>query len=196
MFPSFASLATVALAATTVFAAPAVLTERANSCTFSGTFGAAAVAKSKTSCSTITLDSLFVPAGTTLDLTKLKKGTHVVFKGTTTFGYKEWSGPLVSISGDSLTIDGTGATLNGDGARWWDTKGSNGGKTKPKFFYAHSMTNSVVKGLVSSPTTQMMRVSKDTDQYADYQKLPRPGLLDQRGHKRSVQWHHDQQQGR
>jgi len=76
------------------------------------------------------------------------QGTHVIFKGTTTFGYKEWSGPLVSISGDSLTIDGTGATLDGDGSRWWDTKGSNGGKTKPKFFYAHSMTNSIVKGLV------------------------------------------------
>lgn len=150
MLSSFASLATVALAATTAFAAPATLTERADSCTFSGSSGAAAAAKGKSSCSTITLDSLVVPAGTTLDLTKLKKGTHVVFKGTTTFGYKEWEGPLVSVSGDSLTVDGTGATLDGDGARWWDTKGSNGGKKKPKFFYAHSMTNSVVKGLVSS----------------------------------------------
>ena len=81
----------------------------------------------------------------------LRQGTHVIFKGTTTFGYKEWAGPLVSVSGDSLTIDGTGATLDGDGARWWDTKGSNGGKTKPKFFYAHSVTNSIVKGLVGHP---------------------------------------------
>ena len=81
----------------------------------------------------------------------IRQGTHVIFKGTTTFGYKEWEGPLVSVSGDSLTVDGTGATLNGDGARWWDTKGSNGGKTKPKFFYAHSVTNSVIKGLVGYP---------------------------------------------
>ena len=105
------SIAAVALAATSVIAAPAPLVERADSCTFSGSSGAAAAIKGKASCTTITLDSLVVPAGTTLDLTKLKKGTHVVFKGTTTFGYKEWAGPLVSISGDSLTIDGTGATL-------------------------------------------------------------------------------------
>lgn len=164
MIPSISSFFTVALAATTAFAAPATLTERADSCTFSGSSGAAAVAKSKTSCSTITLNSLVVPAGTTLDLTKLKKGTHVVFKGTTTFGYKEWSGPLVSISGDSLTIDGTGATLDGDGARWWDTKGSNGGKTKPKFFYAHSMTNSVVKGLtIKNSPVQVFSINGATN---------------------------------
>jgi polygalacturonase len=147
MFGSFVSVAVVALAATAT-AAPATLNERATTCSFSGASGATAVASAKSSCPTITLDSLVVPAGTTLDLTKLAKGTHVVFKGTTTFGYKEWVGPLVSISGDSLTIDGTGATLDGDGARWWDTKGSNGGKTKPKFFSAHSVTNSIVKGLV------------------------------------------------
>ena len=32
--------------------------------------------------------------------------------------------------------------MNGNGALWWDGKGSNGGKTKPKFFYAHSLTGS------------------------------------------------------
>jgi polygalacturonase len=62
-----------------VAAAPAAeLSERA-SCTFSGSTGAAAVAKSKTSCSTITLSNLVVPAGTTLDLTKLTTGTKVNF---------------------------------------------------------------------------------------------------------------------
>jgi galacturan 1,4-alpha-galacturonidase len=139
----FTSLATVALAATSVIAAPA----KRDSCTFTN---AADAIKNKKSCSTITLNNIAVPAGTTLDLTNLAKGTNVVFKGTTTFGYQEWTGPLVSISGDSITVDGTGATLDGDGARWWDGKGTNGGKKKPKFFYAHKMTNSIIKGIVSS----------------------------------------------
>jgi polygalacturonase len=137
----FTSLATVALAATSVIAAPA----KRDSCTFTN---AADAIKNKKSCSTITLNNVEVPAGTTLDLTNLQKGTNVIFKGTTTFGYKEWKGPLVSISGDHITVDGTGATLDGDGSRWWDTKGTNGGKDKPKFFYAHKMTNSVIKGIV------------------------------------------------
>jgi len=136
----FTFLATVALAATSVIAAPA----KRDSCTFTN---AADAIKNKKSCSTITLNNIAVPAGTTLDLTNLAKGTNVVFKGTTTFGYQEWTGPLVSISGDSITVDGTGATLDGDGARWWDGKGTNGGKKKPKFFYAHKMTNSIIKGI-------------------------------------------------
>lgn len=60
--------------------APAVapvaeLEDRAStSCTFTT---AAQVAKSKTSCSTITLSNIAVPAGTTLDLTGLNSGTKV-----------------------------------------------------------------------------------------------------------------------
>lgn len=164
MINTILTIALAALAATTN-AAPASLDERAAStCTFTGASGATAVASAKSSCSTITLDSLVVPAGTTLDLTKLNKGTHVVFKGTTTFGYKEWAGPLVSISGDALTIDGTGATLDGNGSRWWDGKGGNGGKTKPKFFYAHSMTNSVVEGLVRCRSHPKRRMSMPVSQ--------------------------------
>jgi polygalacturonase len=38
--------------------------------------------------------------------------------------------------------------LNGNGAKWWDGEGTNGGKTKPKFFYAHSLTGtSSITGL-------------------------------------------------
>lgn len=44
------------------------------SCTFKD---AAAAVKGKTSCTTIVLDSIVVPAGKTLDLTGLKAGTHV-----------------------------------------------------------------------------------------------------------------------
>lgn len=95
----------------------------------------------KSSCSSIVLSSIAVPAGTTLDMTGLKDGTTVTFEGTTTFGYKEWTGPLISFSGKDITINGaSGHVINGNGPAWWDGKGSNGGKTKPKFFYTHSMT--------------------------------------------------------
>lgn len=78
----FRVLASTALVA----AAPTELIERA-SCTFTT---AAAAIKGKAACSTITLSNIAVPAGTTLDLTKLTKGTKVIFSGTTTFGYEEW----------------------------------------------------------------------------------------------------------
>lgn len=54
-------------------AAPTALETRA-SCTFSD---AAAAIKGKTSCSAIVIKDMTVPAGTTLDLTKLKDGTTV-----------------------------------------------------------------------------------------------------------------------
>ncbi|RAL16591.1 glycoside hydrolase family 28 protein [Aspergillus homomorphus CBS 101889] len=133
-----------------ITAAPKVgdLEKRATTCTFSGSNGASSASKSKTSCSTIILSSVAVPSGTTLDLTDLKDGTHVIFEGETTFGYEEWSGPLVSVSGTDITVTGaSGAYLNGDGSRWWDSEGSNGGKTKPKFFYAHDLTDSVISGI-------------------------------------------------
>lgn len=56
---------------------PHGIEERQASCVFSGTEGAAKVKAGKTSCTTITLSNLVVPAGTTLDLTGLNKGTKV-----------------------------------------------------------------------------------------------------------------------
>jgi polygalacturonase len=94
-------------------------------------------------------------------LTKLTTGTHVIFEGTTTFGYEEWSGPLISVSGTSITVTGaSGNKIDGNGAKWWDGKGTNGGKTKPKFFYAHSLTSSTITGLnfVNSPV-QLMSIN-------------------------------------
>lgn len=121
------------------------IAKRASSCTFTD---AAAVSKSKTSCATIVLDNIAVPSGTTLDLTDLTEGTTVIFEGTTTFGYKEWSGPLISVSGTDITVEGaSGNLINGEGSKWWDGEGTNGGKTKPKFFYAHSMKQSTIKNL-------------------------------------------------
>jgi hypothetical protein len=57
-------------------------------------------------------------------------GTTVTFSGTTTFGYKEWDGPLVSVAGTNVHIQGSGI-LDGNGAKYWDGQGSNGGKSTP-----------------------------------------------------------------
>ena len=54
----------------------------------------------------------------------------------------------MSVSGTNIVVTGaSGNVLDGGGARWWDGEGSNGGKTKPKFFYAHSLTTSSITGL-------------------------------------------------
>jgi polygalacturonase len=142
----FSTVAVAALLSGVTFAAPTI--QERGTCTFSGSSAAANVLKQKKSCSSIIINSAVVPAGTTLDLTGLTAGTTVTFQGTTTFGYKEWSGPLVSVSGDKITVIGaSGSVLDGQGSRWWDGKGTNGGKTKPKFFYAHKMTNSNIQNI-------------------------------------------------
>ncbi|KXT05753.1 hypothetical protein AC578_1044 [Pseudocercospora eumusae] len=114
-------------------------------CTFTDSDTASA---SKASCTAIILKDITVPAGETLDMTDLADGTTVTFEGTTTFEYDEWEGPLISFSGTGLTITGaSGHVIDGNGAKWWDGKGSNGGVTKPKFFYAHKMIDSTISGL-------------------------------------------------
>ncbi|KAF2449798.1 glycoside hydrolase family 28 protein [Karstenula rhodostoma CBS 690.94] len=154
-----------------VSAAPSTqLKDRAASCTFSGASGAANAAKSKTSCSTITLNNVAVPAGTTLDLTKLNSGTTVIFQGTTSFGYKEWEGPLISVSGTKITVKGAaGHVIDANGAKWWDGKGSNGGKKKPKFFYAHSLKQSTIANLnVKNTPVQGFSINGATDLTLDH----------------------------
>ncbi|KAF5003512.1 hypothetical protein FDECE_9935 [Fusarium decemcellulare] len=151
-FGSALFLAALAGSAVAAPSAPAVTqapeVKRDGSCTFSGSNGAAEASKSQQSCATIVLSDVAVPSGETLDLSKLNDGTHVVFEGETTWGYEEWKGPLLKISGKKITVEGAeGAVLNADGARWWDGKGGNGGKTKPKFFSAHSLTDSSINNL-------------------------------------------------
>ncbi|KAI7306863.1 Endopolygalacturonase [Hortaea werneckii] len=114
-------------------------------CTFTE---ADAAASGKADCKNIVLKDIAVPAGTTLDMTDLNDGTTVTFEGTTTFGYEEWKGPLISFSGTDITVQGAdGHLIDMGGDQWWDGKGSNGGVTKPKGFYAHSLTESVITGL-------------------------------------------------
>jgi len=131
----------VAVAAPAPTAPPTrVQLEKRASCTFSGSAGAAAASASQASCATIVLNNVAVPSGVTLDLSKLKANTVVIFQGTTTWGYKEWDGPLLQIKGVGIKISGaTGAILSPAGERWWDGLGDSG-KTKPKFFAAHSLT--------------------------------------------------------
>ncbi|KAK2612480.1 Polygalacturonase 1 [Conoideocrella luteorostrata] len=144
-----------------VTAKPASVTARA-SCTFTD---AATAIKRKGSCSSITLRSIAVPAGQTLDLTGLNDGTHVIFAGKTTFGYKEWKGPLISISGKNILIEGAaGHSVDCDGKRWWDGQGGNGGKLKPKFFSAHNLIDSSIKSLnVFNTPVQAFSISSVTN---------------------------------
>ncbi|KAB2581238.1 putative extracellular protein [Lasiodiplodia theobromae] len=138
--------------------------KRADSCTFTD---ASAASASKSSCATIILSDITVPAGETLDLTDLEDNTYVEFQGTTSFEYEEWEGPLVSFSGTGITITGaSGHVLDGNGAKWWDGEGSNGGKTKPKFFYAHKLISSTIKGLnIKNTPVQCMSINGAEELY-------------------------------
>lgn len=71
---------------------------------------------------------------------------------------------MVSVSGTSITVTGaSGSLIDGDGSRWWDGEGSNGGVTKPKFFYAHSLTTSTITGLsFKDSPVQLMSINDAT----------------------------------
>lgn len=137
--------------------------KRAATCSFSGSSGYSLASESKASCSTIILDSLTVPGGTTLDMTDLPDETVVIFQGTTTFGHKEWDGPLFAVSGTNVKVAGHASgssVLDGQGALYWDGKGSNSGVTKPKFFQAHDLTHSLIENLkILNPPVQVFSIN-------------------------------------
>ncbi|KAI1423819.1 glycoside hydrolase family 28 protein [Xylaria sp. FL1777] len=151
LYPLFFATGVLGAAAPMVTPAPRLenaVAPRANSCTFSGSLGYSSASVSKASCSTIVLSSLQVPGGKTLNLEKLNDGTTVIFEGTTTFGYSEWEGSLFSVSGNSITVKGAeGSVLDGQGALYWDGMGGSGGVTKPKFFKANHLNDSVLDGI-------------------------------------------------
>ncbi|KAJ6105018.1 endopolygalacturonase A [Penicillium sp. IBT 16267x] len=152
--------ASLAVAAPTPSRVSDVIKRSSSTCTFTE---ASKATESKTDCSTIILSNIEVPAGKTLDLSDLNEGTKVIFSGTTTFGYEEWDGPLIEISGSKITVTAEDdAVINGDGSRWWDGEGTNGGKTKPKFFYAHSLDDSTISGL-SIKNTPVQAFSIESD---------------------------------
>ncbi|KAJ8913485.1 hypothetical protein NQ315_013865 [Exocentrus adspersus] len=112
------------------------------------------------SCDTLTIDGIEVPAGKTLDLTHLKNGAKLVFKGTITWAYKEWKGPLVKVAGTDIEVIGSsGHVLDGRGKLWWDGKGGNGGKTKPKFFSAKLKNSEIHKLNVKNTPVQAFSIN-------------------------------------
>ncbi|KUF95004.1 cAMP-dependent protein kinase regulatory subunit [Phytophthora nicotianae] len=94
------------------------------------------------SCSTITVGTLTVPAGVTLDLSKAKNGATINIAGTVTFGTQKWAGPLLSISGNSLTVKGSG-TLDGQGDWYWKQGES---ITRPVFVKLQNVVGSNISG--------------------------------------------------
>ncbi|KAH0347195.1 glycoside hydrolase, partial [Aureobasidium melanogenum] len=109
------------------------------------------VATAVSSCTNITLDSIAVPGNTTLDLTKLKNGTTVVFAGKTTFAYADANYDMIKVAGTDVTITAEkGAIIDGNGQAWWDGLGSNGGVSKPNHFITVSKAvgSSVIRDLV------------------------------------------------
>ncbi|TVY44854.1 putative endopolygalacturonase [Lachnellula subtilissima] len=137
--------------------------KRAATCTFSGSLGYSLASVSKASCSTIILDALTVPAGKTLDMTDLPDSTVVIFQGETSFAYSEWVGPLFAVSGTNIKVSGEasgGSILNGNGASYWDGGGGSSGVTKPKFFQAHDLTDSLIETLtILNPPVQVFSIN-------------------------------------
>jgi polygalacturonase len=83
-------------------------------------------------CTAITLDGITVPGGSTIDLSKLNKGTKVTFRGTTFWEYANAVYPFIKVGGTDIEVTAAkGAILDGNGQAWWDGLGSNGGVVKP-----------------------------------------------------------------
>ncbi|KAL7689697.1 putative glycoside hydrolase, family 28, pectin lyase/virulence factor [Plasmopara halstedii] len=118
---------------------PQSLMTSSSGCTLSGTYKKGT---DISSCSTININSLDVPAGVTLDLSLAKKGATIIFNGNTTFGTRKWEGPLVRVSGINLMVKGSGI-LNGLGAWYWKQGQS---ITRPVFFKLQNAINSTVTG--------------------------------------------------
>ncbi|KAE8976691.1 hypothetical protein PR001_g25347 [Phytophthora rubi] len=114
-------------------------TSSGSACNLTGTYKAGT---DISSCSSINIGPLTVPAGVTLDLTKTKSGATITFTGTTTFGTQKWEGPLVLLTGSDLTVKGSG-TLDGQGAWYWQQGQS---ITRPVFFRLRAVTSSTLSG--------------------------------------------------
>lgn len=90
-----------------------------------------AIAAATAACDNITLDNITVPGNSTINLSKLKTGTKVTFKGTTFWEYFDANYPFIKIGGTDIEITATkDAILDGNGQAWWDGLGSNGGVAK------------------------------------------------------------------
>jgi hypothetical protein len=117
------------------------MVKRAGPCAFNGRIDLSKLAAALPTCTSVTFDSVIVPAGKTLDLSKLADKTTVNFQGTSSWDVqKGFAGPLLSIGGKDIVVTGgTNAKLDGQGAQYWDGLGSNTNVAKPKFFAAHNL---------------------------------------------------------
>ncbi|KAJ7730443.1 glycoside hydrolase [Mycena metata] len=84
-------------------------------------------------CTTIIINSFTVPGGQTFTISAAT-GATITMAGDVTFGFAEWAGPLMLVSGTNVTFNGNGHTLFGQGDLYWDGLGGNGGVTKPAPF--------------------------------------------------------------
>ncbi|KAL7005412.1 hypothetical protein EMMF5_004966 [Cystobasidiomycetes sp. EMM_F5] len=74
-------------------------------------------------CTSITLQDIAVPGGSSLNLTGLKTGSIVNFAGTTSFGFANASYDMITVSNAmNVTIQATsGGLINGNGQAWNST---------------------------------------------------------------------------
>jgi polygalacturonase len=90
-----------------------------------------AIPAATAACTSITLDGITVPGNSTINLSSLKTGTKVTFKGTTFWEYFDANYPFIKVGGTNVEITAAeGAILDGNGQSWWDGLGSNGGIAK------------------------------------------------------------------
>ncbi|KAG9400017.1 Polygalacturonase 1 [Aphanomyces cochlioides] len=144
------SILATAIFAASIFASPAAEQEAQAGCALTGTY---TNSNGLSSCASVLISSLNVPAGVTLDLTSLKPGVTVTFTGTTTFGTKLWEGPLVLLTGTNLKVTGPG-TLDGQGAWYWKQVDLDGIALKNSPFRTFSILNSA--------NTQLTRLTLDS----------------------------------
>jgi polygalacturonase len=91
----------------------------------------AAIPAATVACTNITLDGITVPGNSTIDLSKLKTGAKVIFKGRTFWEYFDGNYPFIKVGGTNIEITAAkDAVLDGNGQAWWDGIGSNGGVAK------------------------------------------------------------------
>ncbi|CAH1105253.1 unnamed protein product [Psylliodes chrysocephalus] len=105
------------------------------------------VASVTANCKNIYVGSFAVPPGQTLKLA-LQSGTTLTFNGEISFGYTQWTGPLMWITGNSITVQGSSShLLNGRGEKWWDGHGDHSQKKKPQFMLIQATGGSVFKNI-------------------------------------------------
>ncbi|KAJ7873349.1 pectin lyase fold/virulence factor [Mycena olivaceomarginata] len=81
-------------------------------------------------CLTINIAGFTVPAGSTFALAP-PDGAVVSMTGQIAFAVKNWAGPLMTVTGNSITFNGNNHNLVGNGDQYWDGLGINGGVQKP-----------------------------------------------------------------